>query len=68
MSTNTGFTMPTETVELPSKGLIYTSGSGLESGTIEMKYLTAKEEDILTNINYIRNNTVFDKLLHFSCI
>jgi hypothetical protein len=63
MSTNTGFTMPTETVELPSKGLLYPSGSELSLGTVEMKYMTAKEEDILTNINYIRNNTVFDKLI-----
>jgi hypothetical protein len=55
--------MPTETVDLPSKGLLYPSGSELSSGIVEMKYMTAKEEDILTNINYIRNNTVFDKLI-----
>lgn len=57
------FKLPTETVELPSKGLLYPEDSPLASGTIEMKYMTAKEEDILTNQNYINNGTVVDKLL-----
>jgi len=54
---------PTETIELPSKGLIYPSDNPLSSGVVEMKYMSAKEEDILTNQNYIKNNTVLDKLL-----
>lgn len=57
------FKLPTETVELPSKGLLYPEGHPLAGGTIEMKYMTAKEEDILTNQNYIRQGTVIDKLL-----
>lgn len=57
------FKLPTETVELPSKGLLYPEGHALSSGTVEMKYMTAKEEDILTNQNYIKNGTVIDKLL-----
>ena len=57
------FKLPTETVELPSKGLLYPEGSPLAEGKIEMKYMTAKEEDILTNQNYIRQGTVIDKLL-----
>ena len=61
MSTN--FTLPTEQVELPSKGLLYPKDSPLASGTIEMKYMTAKEEDILTNQNYIQKGIVVDKLL-----
>jgi len=56
------FKLPTEVVELPSKGLLYPEGSELSSGKIEMKYMTAKEEDILTNQSYIRNGTVLDKL------
>ena len=56
------FKLPTETIELPSKGLLYTSDNLLSSGTIEMKYMTAKEEDILTNQSYISDGTVFDKL------
>lgn len=57
------FKLPTETIELPSKGLLYPEGHPLASGTVEMKYMTAKEEDILTNQNYIKNGTVIDKLL-----
>jgi hypothetical protein len=57
------FKIPTETVELPSKGLLYPEGSELAKGTIEMKYMTAREEDILTNQSYIQNGTVLDKLM-----
>ena len=55
--------LPTEKVSLPSKGLLYPKESPLSSGEIEMKYMTAKEEDILTNTNFIRQGTVIDKLL-----
>lgn len=55
--------IPTETIELPSKGLLYPEGNPLSSGKIEMKYMTAKEEDILTNQAYIEKGTVLDKLL-----
>jgi hypothetical protein len=54
---------PTEMVELPSKGLLYPKDSLLASGKIEMKYMTAREEDILTNQNYIQSGVVIDKLL-----
>ena len=54
---------PTEIVELPSKGLLYDKDNPLSSGQIEMKYMTAREEDILTNSNYIQQGTVLDKLL-----
>ena len=54
---------PTEEVTLPSKGLLYPEGSPLRKGVIEMKYMTAKEEDILTNQNYIANGTVIDRLI-----
>lgn len=57
------FKLPTETVDLPSKGLLYPQDNPLSSGQIEMKYMTAKEEDILTNQSYIQNGTVIDKLL-----
>jgi hypothetical protein len=55
--------IPTEEVSLPSKGLLYPKESPLSSGKIEMKYMTAREEDILTNTNFIKNGTVIDKLL-----
>lgn len=57
------FKLPTETVELPSRGLIYPEDHPLANGTVEMKYMTAREEDILTNQNYIKKGTVIDKLL-----
>ena len=57
------FKFPTEVVDLPSKGLLYPKESPLSSGKIEMKYMTAKEEDILTNQNYISKGIVLDKLL-----
>ena len=57
------FSLPTETVELPSKGLLYPESSPLRKGTIEMKYMTAREEDILTNNNYIQDGTAIDKAI-----
>jgi hypothetical protein len=57
------FKFPTEEVELPSKGLLYPKDSPLSSGKVEMKYMTAREEDILTNQSYIQKGTVLDKLL-----
>ena len=54
---------PTEMVDLPSKGLFYPESHPLASGKVEMKYMTAKEEDILTNKSYIEKGTVIDKLL-----
>jgi hypothetical protein len=55
--------LPTEEVSLPSKGLLYPKESPLSTGKISMKYMTAREEDILTNANFIKNGTVIDKLL-----
>ena len=54
---------PTEMVELPSNGIVYPKENSLSSGKVEMKYMTAKEEDILTNQSYIQKGTVLDKLL-----
>lgn len=59
----TEFKFPTEVIDLPSKGLLYPADSPLSSGKLEMKYMTAKEEDILTNQNYIQKGIVIDKLL-----
>ena len=57
------FKFPTEEIELPSKGLIYPKDNPLSSGKVEIKYMTAKEEDILTNQAYIQKGVVLDKLL-----
>ena len=57
------FKFPTEEVELPSKGLIYPKDHPLAKGKVEIKYMTAKEEDILSNQAYIQKGVVLDKLL-----
>lgn len=57
------FTVPTEQIELPSKGLLYPKENALSSGEIEMKYMTAKEEDILTNVNLLRQGIAIEKML-----
>ena len=57
------FKFPTEEVELPSKGLIYSKDNPLSSGKVEIKYMTAKEEDILSNQSFIKKGTVLEKLL-----
>lgn len=57
------YNFPTETVPLPSKGLLYPKDHPLSSGLIDLKYMTAREEDILTSANLIRQGTVLDKLL-----
>ena len=54
---------PTEVVDLPSKGLLYPKDSPLSTGKIEIKYMTAKEEDILTSVNLIQKGVVIEKLL-----
>ena len=54
---------PTEIIDLPSKGKLYPKDHPLTSGQIEMKYMTAKEEDILTSQNLIQKGIVIDMLL-----
>lgn len=53
---------PTLIIDLPSKGLLYPEDNPLSLGTVEMKYMTAKEEDILTTESYIKKGVVLDKL------
>tara|TARA_R110001592_G_scaffold136551_1_gene353795 strand:- start:1561 stop:2289 length:729 start_codon:yes stop_codon:yes gene_type:complete len=57
------FKFPTEMVDLPSKGIVYPKEHPLSSGKVEIKYMTAREEDILTNQSYIKKGIVLDKLL-----
>ena len=54
---------PSEMIDLPSGGKIYGKDSPLYDGKIEIKYMTAKEEDILTSQNLIKKGLVLDKLL-----
>jgi hypothetical protein len=56
------FVIPTEYVDLPSKGRLYPVGHPLHGKTsIEIKQMTAKEEDILTSESYIKKGVVLEK-------
>lgn len=54
---------PSERVDLPSKGWFYPDGHPLTSGQIDLFYMTAKHEDILTSTNLIQKGVVLDKLM-----
>ena len=54
---------PSEVIDLPSEGYFYPATSPLASGRIELKYMTAREEDILTSQNLIKKGVVLDELL-----
>ena len=51
---------PTEVVNLPSKGLLYPEDHPLASGQIEIRYMTARDEDIITSPNLIKQGLVVD--------
>jgi hypothetical protein len=53
---------PTEIIDLPSQGKVYSKDNPLSKGSIEIKYMTAREEDILASQNLIRKGVVLDKL------
>jgi hypothetical protein len=53
---------PTEVISLPSQGKVYPESNPLSSGEIEIKYMTAKEEEILASQNLIKKGVVLDKL------
>ncbi len=56
-------TGPTEIIRLPSRGYFYPEGHPLSSGEVEMKYMSGREEDILSTQSLIRSGKVFDKLM-----
>lgn len=55
--------VPANAVLLPSQGKVYPKSSPLRQGYVEMRHMTAYDEDILSNGTYIRQGIVFDKLL-----
>ena len=55
---------PTEVIDLPSEGKLYPKEHPCSDGKIEIKYMTAREEDILTSQNLIKKGLVVDKLLN----
>ena len=54
---------PSEVIDLPSEGKLYPEGHPLKNGKIEIKYMTAKEEDILTSQNLVKKGLAIDTLL-----
>ncbi len=54
---------PTEEVNLPSQGYFYPKDNPLASGKVEMKYMTAREEDILTSPNLMQQGTMINVFL-----
>jgi len=68
MKDDFGFEIPVESVPLPSSGLVYSSDSPLHlQETVDIKAMTAKEEDILTSRALIKKGTVITTLLN-SCL
>ena len=61
--TTSTFNFPTQVISLPSEGKVYPDSNPLSKGTLEIKYLTAREEDILADTNLINKGVVLDKLL-----
>jgi phosphoenolpyruvate synthase/pyruvate phosphate dikinase len=56
------YDFPVQIISLPSEGKCYAPSNPLSKGTLEIKYMTAKEEDILSSQNLIRKGVVLDKL------
>lgn len=58
------FVVPTEIVKLPSAGYLYDEGSPLSGlKEVEVKSMTAAEEDIMINDSFIKQGVVFDRLI-----
>lgn len=63
-----GYETPIDLVPLPSQGLIYPPESGFHGKeTVEVRSMTAKEEDILTSRALIKKGTVITELIK-SCL
>ena len=56
------YDFPTEIISLPSQGKCYPESNPLSKGTLEIKYMTAREEEILASQNLVRKGVVIDKL------
>ena len=56
------YDFPTQMISLPSEGRCYPKDNPLSSGQLEIKYMTAREEEILSSQNLIKKGVVLDKL------
>ena len=58
------FIVPTEIIDLPSRGMLYPQGHPLHGkDTIEIKQMTAKEEDMLTSRSLLQKGVAIDRVL-----
>ncbi len=63
-----GFEIPIESIPLPSAGLIYPAESPIHcKETVDIRSMTAREEDILTSRALIKKGTVITELIK-SCL
>jgi hypothetical protein len=68
MKDDFGYEVPVESIPLPSSGIIYPPETGLfGKETLEIRAMTAKEEDILTSRALIKKGTVITELIK-SCL
>jgi hypothetical protein len=68
MKDDFGFEIPVEAVPLPSRGLVYPVDSPLHGReTLDIRSMTAREEDILTSRSLIKKGTVITELIK-SCL
>ncbi len=56
-------TFPSEVISLPSQGYFYPESNLLSKGQIDIKYMTSREEDILTSKNLIQKGLALDRLV-----
>lgn len=58
------FIVPTQIVDLPSKGKFYPKGHSLHGKeSVEIRFMTAKEEDILTSKSLLKKGIAIDRML-----
>tara|TARA_Y100000593_G_scaffold71685_1_gene131660 strand:+ start:2013 stop:2915 length:903 start_codon:yes stop_codon:yes gene_type:complete len=58
------FTTPTEFIDLPSKGKFYLEGHPLHNkDSLEVRHMTAKDEDILSSPTLLKKGLAIDRLL-----
>jgi hypothetical protein len=63
-SNDFSFIVPTEIVDLPSRGALYSQGHPLHGkDSIEIKQMTAKEEDMLTSRSLLKKGVALDRVL-----
>jgi hypothetical protein len=63
-SMDVSWATPTELVDLPSRGIFYAANHPLHNTeTVEIRHMTAKDEDILTNRSLLRKGLALDRLI-----